>query len=65
MAQTPPNTQYEIVEHLIDLTSRAPFTPMKLPLGWVPLTAERRSGRVVVLLTRQIGPVATLLPADE
>lgn len=60
-----PLAQYEIVEHYIELGTRVELTPMGLPAGWTPLSATRREGRVVVLLTRQIGPQATLLPADS
>jgi hypothetical protein len=58
-----PLTQYEIVEVRVALGDRVEGTPEALPPGWVPLQAERRSGTVVVLMTRQIGATATTLSA--
>lgn len=60
-----PLPQYEIVEVRVNLGERAEGTPEALPPGWTPLVAERRAGTVVVLMTRQIGPVATTLAAPE
>lgn len=54
MAITPPDTQYEIVEHHIDLGDRVALTPMRLPAGWVPLLATRRESLLVVLLVREV-----------
>lgn len=59
-----PLTQYEIVEVRVNLGERVEGTPEPLPPGWTPLQAERRSGVVVVLMTRQIGAAATALPAE-
>jgi len=51
---TPPDTQWEIVEHIIPLGARVPLTPMRLPMGWVPLMAVRGTNRAVVLMVRDV-----------
>lgn len=60
-----PLPQYEIVEVRVALGDRVEGTPEPLPPGWTPLQAERRSGVVVVLMTRQIGPATTVLAAES